>query len=62
MCSFPEEQVGISKYLNINSTLPILVNQDSNFDVETKAFDIQNDKSASSKKLQIEILTGKSRR
>ena len=41
MYSFREEQVGMSRYLETNNTLPILVNQNSNSDLAEKLFDIQ---------------------
>ena len=49
MCSFRGGQIGISRYLNTNSTLPIFVNRESNSDVEYKFY--------SSKKILIDILT-----
>ena len=41
MCSSPERQVEISRHLNTNSTLPILVNRESNSDVEHNFFVIE---------------------
>ena len=41
MRCFREGQLGISRYLRTKSTLPILINQDANSDVEDKLFDIQ---------------------
>ena len=41
MCSFREEQFGISKIFQTNSTLPYSVKQYSNSDVEDNTFDVQ---------------------
>ena len=41
MCIFGAGHVGLPKYLNTNSTLPILGNQDSILDAEDNFFVIQ---------------------